>query len=261
MSDRILVNIIKDYCEINNINLDLISSNWILKLTKNNIIKYIHGYQFDLNSAGTMLLCNDKSAVSDALDLMNIPNVEHNLILPNLTQEKANICNLLFNKFNKKVVCKINNGTGGKDVFLVSSYNELIDKLKLIFSKDAYACISPYYEIDNEYRVIILDNEVKLIYLKQRTNSWKHNLGLGAEPIIIEKDSIYDNLSKLALSASLAVNGKFVSVDIVDVSGKLMVLEINSGVMMEHFASKNFENYKIAESIYGEAINLMFNNN
>lgn len=54
MACRVIVDIIKNYCETNNISLELISSNWILKLT--NIIRYIHGYQFDLNSAGTLMI-------------------------------------------------------------------------------------------------------------------------------------------------------------------------------------------------------------
>ena len=100
---------------------------------------------------------------------------------------------------------------------------------------------------------------MKLIYSKQRTNNWRHNLGLGAEPIITEDDEVCSKLSELATEASNAVNGKFVSVDIIEVDGNYMVLEINSGVMMEHFASKTAENYKIAEKIYGDAVNLMFN--
>lgn len=258
MSSRIIVNIIKDYCETNNISLELLSSEWILKLTKNNIIKYIHGYQFDLNSSSTMLLCNDKSATSDILSLSGIPCVKHNLLLPKFNQDKLNMANILFNKYNKKVVCKTNSGTGGKDVFLIDSLKDLSEKIEYIFSKDNYVTISPYYEINNEYRVIILDNVVRLIYSKNRTNNWKHNLGLGAEPIIVEDVELSLKLSKLALDTASIINGKFVSVDIIDVLGNLMVLEVNSGVMMEHFASKSFENYKIAEEIYTDAIKLMF---
>ena len=261
MSSRIIVDIIKNYCETNNISLELLSSDWILKLTRNNIIKYIHGYQFDLNSSGTMLICNDKSATSDILELAGIPCVKHELILPGFTQEKVNIANSLFNKYNKKVVCKTNNGSGGKDVFLIDNFDDLIEKMKYLFSKDQYVSISPYYEITNEYRVIILDNEVKLIYSKKRTNNWKHNLGLGAEPIIVVDNLLSSKLSNIALSAYKAVSANFASVDILDVSGKFMVLEINSGVMMEHFASKNSENYKIAEKIYTDAVKLMFENN
>ena len=258
MSSRIIVNIIKDYCETNNISLELISSEWILKLTKNNIIKYIHGYQFPLNPADTFLICNDKCATATVLSSAKIPCAEHTLLLPKFNQDKLNMVNLLFNKYDKKVVCKTNSGSSGKDVFLISSLKELGEKIEYIFNKDYYVAISPYYEINNEYRVIILDNVVRLIYSKNRTNNWKHNLALGAEPIIIEDKELYLKLSKLALDTASIINGKFIAVDIIDVLGNLMVLEVNSGVMMEHFASKSFENYKIAEEIYTDAIKLMF---
>lgn len=258
MSSRIIVNIIKDYCETNNISLELISSEWILKLTKNNIIKYIHGYQFPLNPADTFLICNDKCATANVLSASNIPCAEHTLLLPKFNQDKLNMANLLFNKYNKKVVCKPNSGSSGKDVFLVDSLKDLSEKIEYLFSKDNYVVISPYYEINNEYRVIILNNVVRLIYSKNRTNNWKHNLALGAEPIIVEDVELSLKLSKLALDTVSCINGRFVAVDIIDVLGNLMVLEVNSGVMMEHFASKSFENYKIAEGIYSDALKLMF---
>lgn len=257
MACRVIVDIIKNYCETNNISLKFISSDWIIKLTKNNIIRYIHGYQFDLNSAGTLMICNDKSAVSEVLTSLDIPNVKHTLILPGLTQDKINVANLIFNKFDKDVVLKTNNGTGGRDVFRVTDFNDLLEKMRYLFAKNEYASISPFYEINNEYRVIILNDEVKLIYSKHRTNNWKHNLGLGAEPIITDDIEICSILGELALKASRAVNGKFVSVDIIEVNGNYLVLEINSGIMMEHFASKTAENYKITEKIYQDAIKSM----
>lgn len=258
MACRVIVDIIKNYCETNNISLELISSDWILKLTKNNIIRYIHGYQFDLNSAGTLMICNDKSAVSEVLTSLDIQNVNHTLILPKLNQEKINIASLLFNKFDKNVVLKTNNGTGGRDVFRITEFNDLLEKMRYLFDKNEYASISPFYEIDNEYRVIVLNEEVKLIYSKYRTNNWKHNLGLGAEPIVTDDIEICTKLSEIAIKACKAVNGKFVSVDIIEVNGNYLVLEINSGVMLEHFASKTPENYKIAEKIYQDAIKIIF---
>jgi hypothetical protein len=38
------------------------------------------------------------------------------------------------------------------------------------------------------------------------------------------------------------------------VKNKLMVVEVNGGVMMEKFSSLNKQNYEIAKSIYKDAI-------
>jgi glutathione synthase/RimK-type ligase-like ATP-grasp enzyme len=68
-------------------------------------------------------------------------------------------------------VVKPNNGTGGDLVFKVSTINELNKAINLIFSRFDALAISPYYKIVQEYRLIVLNNEVQLLYLKQR----KHN--------------------------------------------------------------------------------------
>ena len=69
---------------------------------------------------------------------------------------------------NKKIVCKINNGTGGKDVYYIENKKALELAVHKIFSKDQYIALSPFYDIKNEYRAIILNNKVKLLYKKER---------------------------------------------------------------------------------------------
>lgn len=301
MRNRNIVKIIEQYSENHSINLLKLSADWVLKLTKEYDIHYIIGYQFDLNSGSTSILCTDKSATSEVLNTFNIPNVEHTLFLP------PQIDSSVFEKINnyltkhEKIVCKTNTGTGGKDVYLIDNIKDLENVANKIFQKGQNIALCPFYNIKNEYRAIILNNEVKLLYLKERQHiigdgissiseliskqnislkkldiknidlnkiltvnekyylNWKHNLGLGASSKIISKDlDIYTNLSSLALSASSAVNGKFVSVDMIDTDDGLKILEINSGIMMENFSSESPEKYKIAEKIYGEAIELMF---
>lgn len=301
MSNRNIVKIIENYCKNNSITLSKISADWILKLTKNSETHFIVGYQFDLNSSATSAICLDKSATSEILELNNIPVVHHELFMTpiDMSGNWSKMINFL-NKY-KKIVCKINNGTGGKDVYFIENEKTLEQAVTKIFSKDEYIALSPFYDIKNEYRAIILNNEVKLLYSKERqfvigdgistifqliankfsaspkldltdiplntilkkneqyNICWKHNLGLGATPKIVSDKNIYDKISSLALTANNAINGKFVSVDIIETDEGLKVLEINSGIMMENFSAQNSENYKIAEKIYTEAVNLMFN--
>lgn len=301
MSNRNIVKIIEQYCKSNSITLTKLSADWILKLTKNNQTRYIVGYQFELNSSATSNICLDKSATSEILSLNNIPNVHHELFMSPIDMPGNWEKMIEFLNTHKKIVCKINNGTGGKDVFFIDNIKSLEKAVTKIFSKDQYIALSPFYDIKNEYRAIILDSKVKLLYSKERqfvvgdgkstilqliankfTNlkkidlselpiskilgkdekfniCWKHNLGLGASPKIVINPDIYNSVSTLALSACEAVNGKFVSVDIIETDEGLKVLEINSGIMMENFSAENEDNYKIAQKIYGEAIEKMFN--
>lgn len=301
MHNRNIVKIIENYSKNNSINLLKLSADWVLKLTKEYNIHYIIGYQFDLNPASTSIICTDKSATTELLNTFNIENVQHQLFLPpKIDHDVLNKMNNYLNKY-KKIVCKTNTGTGGKDVYLIDNEKDLEKASNKIFQKDQYVVLCPFYNIKDEYRAIVLNNEVKLLYSKERQfvvgdgistiskliNSknislekldcnnielnkilpseekyyinWKHNLGLGASSKIISNNlDIYHKLSSLALSAALAVNGKFVSVDIIDTDTGLKILEINSGIMMESFSSESLEKYKIAEKIYSEAIELMF---
>lgn len=55
------------------------------------------------------------------------------------------------------------------------------------------------------------------------------------------------------------INLKFVSIDIVKLTNnQYMVMEINSGVMMENLVKLQDDGIQIAKSVYGEAIDLMF---
>lgn len=300
MSNRNIVKIVEQYCKNNSITLSKLSADWVLKLTKNEKTRYIIGYQFDLNSSATSAICLDKSTTSEILTLNNIANVHHELFMPPSIESNWEKMIEFFNK-HEKIVCKTNTGTGGKDVYFINSLKDLEKATNKIFSKDQYISLTPFYDIKNEYRAIILNGEVKLLYTKERQFiigngvstifeliankfknlkkfdlsdipmnkvldkdekyfiSKKHNLGLGAMPKIVTDKNIYNLVSDLAIKACDAVNGRFVSVDIIETNNTFKVLEINSGIMMENFSSVSDENYKIAEKIYGEAINFMFN--
>ncbi len=65
-----------------------------------------------------------------------------------------------------RLVCKPNEGTGGRNVYKVNDVLELESATHKIFSKTRSMAVSPYCEIIKEYRVIVLSNEVKLIYSK-----------------------------------------------------------------------------------------------
>ncbi|HQY88301.1 MAG TPA: hypothetical protein PK402_06560 [Tepidisphaeraceae bacterium] len=90
--------------------------------------------------------------------------------------------------------------------------------------------------------------------------NWRHNLGQGSSLELIDPNSVrYSEFTKLALSAAHALNVRFGSVDIVEnESGERMILEINSGVMMESFVEQTVDGRALAMSIYGEAIEAMF---
>lgn len=88
--------------------------------------------------------------------------------------------------------------------------------------------------------------------------SWKHNLGQGSSPQPIADEGLLSVLQNLALRGVSACNADFASVDIVETSGELRILEINSGVMMERFADLAPNGFQEAKAVYGRAVDMMF---
>ena len=80
---------------------------------------------------------------------------------------------------------------------------------------------------------------------------WRHNLGLGASAEVCE----CPEAAHIAQAAARALNMKFCSVDLVMLSdNSLLVLEVNSGVMMDSFLKSSKENGSIAKQIYTDVI-------
>jgi len=296
--------IIKEICCENSIELSSFSADWIFLLKKADKRKYILAYQFDLNTAAVQGICKDKCATSDILIHHGIPCVEHVFFTGPTSGylPKGGNMKYLVELLDKHstLVCKPNDGASGRNVFKVSNGGELETAMAKIFDSAPSMAVSPYYEIEKEYRLIILDGVVKLVFSKEipyirgdgcsslaeliaksgsqslpaRTESidlgqvladgevwkysWKHNLAHGAVAHIVSDKALVEELSELAAKASDALNIRFASVDIVRTVDGYRILEINSGVMMEHFASSSDENYAKAKSIYKEAVDLMF---
>ncbi|MFA9465734.1 MAG: RimK family alpha-L-glutamate ligase [Velocimicrobium sp.] len=283
-----------------------LSDYWAFYLKKGNMESYIYGYQFSLNSAVSTSICSDKSTASEIMTLHQIPNVEHICYMsPTKMEYMSPLGNWsqieeLLEKY-RTLVLKDNHGTGGDLVYLAKNKCEVEHAAQLIFTTADSMAVSPYYHVDDEYRIILLQGEVKLIYSKIRPHlvgdgvstllelymralneiplspevlthrtsvdfhkilacgeefplHWKHNLGQGATAKIVTNPTLFHTLSKLAIRAATALQISFASVDIIATNSSFLVLEVNSGVMMEYFAGESKAYRSIAKEIYREAI-------
>lgn len=257
--------LINEICFENDINFKLISKDWIMKLEKNGVNKYIVGMKFPLNNYSSSFICDDKYATYEALKCANIPIVEHKLIY-NKDVIDGFESDLDVNKDIDeyisrygKVVVKDNTGSRGIGVFLCSNRFDVLSTLRTIFKLKQTAVISPYIDIYSEYRCICIDDECKLIFEKLRQNgNWKHNLSSGAKAKIVDNQKLYEELSAISIKVMKALNLRFASVDLISSEKGYMVLEVNSGVCMNKFMQQISNGREIAKNIYKEAINKMF---
>lgn len=308
-NERMIVTLLREIAKENGFSFRTYAYDWIKELSKNGKSMYIYGYNFPLNNTSFTQIANDKASTSEILTNNDIPNVEHFYFMsPNdihyvrylgVNGNWKQMLSLL--DVYRKIVVKPNTGTGGTGLIIVENEEELEIAVNETFSKTSTLCISPYYDISDEYRVIILNGEVKLVFRKMRpcvigngidsisvlcakqnkrldkstnvnsayipkdgekvTVGWKHNLGQGSTPDQIKDGVFYNAVTKLAKKALNCLGGNFASVDCVNIAGEFRVLEVNSGVMTDNFANSTPENYEVAKDIYKSAINYYFNIN
>jgi glutathione synthase/RimK-type ligase-like ATP-grasp enzyme len=312
--ERLLVSLLREIAAEGGYEFTSFSQDWILRLEKGNLVRHVFGYNFELNSATAQLLAGDKAAIADLLADRGVPHVEHRLFLhPELSgyvSADGNWPAMLAyaERTGFPLVVKPNTGTGGEDVGRVDTAAALEKGVMALFQKHRAICLSPFLEIAQEYRILMLDDECQLAYSKRRPHilgdgqstllelieqqllagaisqqqasaaidqhrgdlrqvpaagqeivvGWKHNLGEGSAPQLVAEGELRGQLIALAGAAQRAVSIRFASIDIVDAAGSLAVLEINSGVMMEHFARRLPEGRQMAKAIYTRAIKKMF---
>ena len=290
--------IIKEICNEKNINFKLVSNDWIIILQKEEKIRYIVGYKFPLNNQSTAKICDDKYALFEVMKQFDIPIVEHFIVFKNYDKDKIiDYCR----RYNFNMVIKNNTGTCGNDMYHIVEQKNLFDRLDKLLNKNYSVSLQPYYDIKTEYRIIILNDQIKLVYGKKRPvvigdgkrtiyellcdfnknyfenisnkenlkrvlkvneqyeYNWQFNLSKGAMPFFVEDKIKEQNLCNMAKTISNILGISFASIDIVELNdNSLLLLEVNSGVMMDNF-SKNLENGNlIAKSIYSDVIDEMF---
>ncbi|MCS3731473.1 ATP-grasp domain-containing protein [Bradyrhizobium betae] len=259
--ERIFLQAIRHYCANHGIAVDVRAGGWLIAMHRGARRHFAFGYDIGLNSAIAHRLANDKSATAEALTLEGVPCIPHQLFLnPKLGETivgagwREAMLGLLHDH-PEGVVVKPNEGTSGRSVFRATTEAELDHASGEVFSMSAGLVISPYVAIEEEVRVILLDEEPLVVYSKQRGADWRHNLDAGAQPVLMEDGDVRAACVKLAIDAARAIGITFASIDVVRVHGAWQVLEINSGVMMEALGKLHPE---LVQATYDAALDRVF---
>jgi|SRR5579864_4219604 len=286
---RIFVDAVRKYCAGHGIALEVRSNGWLMMMQRGARRHLAFGYDIGLNSAVAHRIANDKAATSEALALSGIACVPHALFLnPRLNAHlppagswQAMLA--LLTQHPAGLVVKPNEGTSGRSVFLATSKPKLELAVQKIFASHGSLAISPFLDIEDEVRVVLLDDTPIVVYSKDRPKivgdgkhsllelaiaampaeqrsavvsgmvddldrdaldaivpagarrvlNWRHNLDSGSRPVLLQQGEIREACAALAAKAAHAIGIRFGSIDVVNVDGRWLVLEINSGVMME----------------------------
>ena len=147
------------------IKVTFLSDNWTIVLEKDGKVHYITGYQFDLNHHAIGNIMDDKGLFFDLLKYNNIPIIEQYVIFSDYNRTKVI---KYFNNHNKEIIVKANISNAGKEVFKINDEKSLFDIINKLLKKQYSISLCPYYKIKNEYRVIILNNVIRVIFGKTK---------------------------------------------------------------------------------------------
>ena len=200
--------LIEEICQEENIDYKLISKEWVMILTKNDVTKCISGYRFSLNDHALGSVIDDKYAFYDLCKIKKLPIIEHQILFnPNskLGNNTTNLIDKYFIDYNKNVVIKPNMGTEGTDVYHITNREELHKVVTKLFETNFSISICPFYQIDNEYRVVVLNNKVKLIFEKSKPVVVGNGINTVKE-LLVELNPYYFNNLKLDNSYNEILN-------------------------------------------------------
>ena len=149
---------IKEICDKNNIKCTFLSKNWVVKLEKDDMTRYITGNKFDLNGHALGNIMDDKYAFYEVMKDENIDIIEHKILYKNDNKnEYAKDCNSYevalnyFYKNNCNIVLKSNCGACGNEVFHITDEKSLYETLDNLFINNFSISMCPFYKIKNEY--------------------------------------------------------------------------------------------------------------
>lgn len=238
--------------------LSWLSDGWVARLSKDDHSRQVIGYSFPLNDAAAAQIANDKTATYAVLSGRQVPAIVHRVLrLNDLPAELYSVEAL--STLPLPLVVKPNEGKSGVHVLRARDEVELREVMQFLAPRYRAIALSSYVEIAHEYRVVVLENDVRFIFEKHRKADWRHNLNTGATAQLVDAAAdVVTALTILALDAVAALNLRFAAVDIVDVANRLAVLEVNSSVTLERFSMQNSRHARLAQSVYQDAVAACF---
>ncbi len=170
--DRIFVKAVRQYCERNGISLELRAEGWLIVMRRGPVRHLAFGYDLGINSAIAHRIANDKSATAEVLTLSGIPCIPHRLFpSPKMNVPSSGSWETMLRVLEENpngVVIKPNEGTAGRFVSRVSSAAQLELAVAEIFSLNMALAIAPYVDVEEEVRVVLLDEVAMVVYSKRR---------------------------------------------------------------------------------------------
>jgi glutathione synthase/RimK-type ligase-like ATP-grasp enzyme len=246
-------------CQQRDITWQGFSDDWVQRMQRGDTVRWIVGYKFDVNTSAAGHLAEDKVATYAALSAAGVSAIEHYLVraVPNDPTQ----WNMHLPITDGPVVIKPLDGTGGRAVERYESVEAGVHAVH--HSGEPAWAISPYYDLQTEYRLVMLDGRL-LLSLEKTHPTYRgelklFNLGYGAVAVGITDQAVLQQLTDIATKVMRTMSLRLAAVDIArTAAGDLRVLEVNDGITLEHYLRQSDEYKNRAADVYSAAVEAMF---
>ena len=197
MAERFFHRLIKEICAEKDIRMKVLSFGMIIKLKKDDKIRYIIQNCFQLNNSASDRLASDKYALYEVLTSEGINVVKHYMLFNPMSRNYimdeiilSKVVSDFIEDNGSMAIVKSNNGKEGVNVFKCIGENEIYDTINYLFKTNSSISLCPYYDIKDEYRVVYLDGKCELVYSKERPSVIGNGVMSVAELYLNQKDNL-----------------------------------------------------------------------
>ena len=244
-----------------------IAPNVLYEVKKDGTSFLMNDVDLGLNQTSSASIANSKSLTYTMLSRTGVPCIEHFFLLHPRSryayEDTYKKAEGIYRTFGPLLVLKPDEGKQGNDVMKCHSLEELYSLMDALFAKNVNITISPYYEAKHEYRLVVLNEAVKLIFAKEKIRSWKHNL-TGGGAIVKEIDFLTNNeiekLHKIAIQAAKALQLTFCTVDVLSTTQGFKVLEVNASVYLSEYMKTDEHARQRVLEVFKDAFTYKFQN-
>ncbi len=151
-------------------------------------------------------------------------------------------------EFEFPVIIKMNSGAQGMHVYKNDSFRRIVRAIKSVFNKrqknyDFSVIAQQFIEIENEYRAIVLDGEIILLYEKVSKNkninlSPLHNAD--GKAVIIEDEEVKIKIQEIISKSPKLKDMPWIGLDVAkDFQGNWWIIELNTHPGFSYFIRDN----------------------
>jgi len=244
-----------------NINYDLIEKSNFLTIKIKSKPFYFINNAVPINSHIDAIISQDKDFTYKVLkDSIRLPKTS-SYMDPNCQDKyreylsyysQLEILDNIIQKFKLPLIIKRNKGSIGNNVFLCKNSDEISDSINTIFNQkskdyDYLLLAQEYIPIFKEFRVIVLNKRVELVYEKNNSNAtFLGNLSplhfIGAKTIKQTDSELLNKIQEFINLIFEKINIPYFGADIaIDKEKNLWLIEINSKPGFEHYVKDNGE--------------------